>query len=219
MTDTDPREVLRLVAAEFDRRGWEYDLTIGKTILADIERLGHVDAHSIAGQLPRSFFHRHATTHEVVETVIDRTIGQVRLQRNASPGQVSIVTDNRTYHFNIAGNVSDANINVGEGQQVNITTSADKPEILRAVEVLVLGALAGDWNAEAARELAATVDARDDVTVADVHKLTVALISNQHPKRQAVLGLARDIVAAGVGGALGTGIAAAVAQVVGQLPG
>lgn len=219
MTATDPSEVLRLVAAEFDRRGWEYDLTIGKAILADIQRVGQVDAHSIARGLPGSFYHRQGTTHEVVETAIDRSIGHVRLRRTDSSSEVSIVTDNRSFNFKIAGNVSGTNINVGDGDQVNVTATADKPQVLRAVEVLILGALAGDWNPEAARELAAEVEARDDVTVADIHELTVAAISAQRPKRDAVRRFARDVLAAGCGGALGTGLATGVAQVVGHLPG
>lgn len=85
--------------------------------------------------------------------------------------------------------------------------------------MLVLGALSGDWSAAVAQELAAAVDDRDDVTVAAIHETTLEVISAERPKRDAALQLANDIVAAGIGGALGTGIATAVAQLAGHLPG
>lgn len=113
MTRAEPSEILRLIAADFDRRGWEYDPTIGKLVPDEIERAGYVDAQAIARRLPGSFYHREGTTHEVVQTVIDRTIGHLRPLSTASANRATIVTDNRTYHLNISGDVAGSNINVG----------------------------------------------------------------------------------------------------------
>lgn len=214
-----PSGLLRLVAAEFDRRGWEYDLTIGQTILDDIERVGYADPPSIAQRLPGSFYRRQGTTREVLESVIARTIGHFRLESRDASSQVTVVTDNRSYKVSITGSASDTNINLGDGRQANVTISADKSEILLAVETLIVGALSDGLDADLARELANTIQLRDDVTAADVHEVALAAVVAKLPKRHAAIQLARDIVAAGLGGALGTGIASAIAEVIGSLPG
>jgi hypothetical protein len=77
--------------------------------------------------------------------------------------------------------------------------------------------LAGDWNAEAARELAAVVDARDDVGYDDIEHVTIE-VAAEDPEPGRIRGLLKTIAANAIGGAMGTGISAGLGQVLSQLP-
>jgi hydrogenase maturation factor HypE len=83
---------------------------------------------------------------------------------------------------------------------------ADKQKVLLAVEAIVRVGLVGDWNEDAAKDLASVVNDRSDLDYEDVQKLASEVVETEQPTKQRVKALLGQIATSGVGGALGTGI-------------
>jgi hypothetical protein len=63
-------EIQRLLAAEFERRGWEYDLVVGRVISEEIAREGQFDASRLVRLVPSEFLARaRATRAEVTDAI------------------------------------------------------------------------------------------------------------------------------------------------------
>jgi hypothetical protein len=63
-------QMQRLLAEEFERRGWEYDLSTGRAIVDEITRFGSVDAHALAQVVPGGFLARARATRRDIEDAI-----------------------------------------------------------------------------------------------------------------------------------------------------
>jgi hypothetical protein len=206
MTDSTPSELQRLVAGEFDRQRWEYDLTIGQTLLAEIERSGEVNAARLAERLPAEFFHRNRTSRENVVAAIERAVGG-RSPKRREAAATLVFADNRRYE-----------VKLGRGAQINNNLEASKEDVLAAVEAMLGAGLAGDWNQDAARDLAAVIESRDDLDFDDVREITAEVVRAEQPKQGRVKELLGKIATGGLGGALGTGISTGLGELIGQLP-
>ena len=219
MTDTTPSELQRLIAAEFDRRRWEYDLDVGPKLVAEIERSGGVDADQLARLLPAEFFHRNQTTRANVAGALERAVGG-RTPKRGAAGATLVFADNRRYELKIGKGtqISNSPINVGTGTQFNVSLDASKTDLLGAVEAVIRAGLAGDWNADAARELADVIDGRGDIDYDDVREITAAVAKAEQPKQGRVKKFLTDIAVGGLGGTLGTGVSAGLGEVMNQLP-
>lgn len=86
------------------------------------------------------------------------------------------------------------------------------------MEVILRAGLAGSWNEDAARDLAALIDSRGDVSVDDVREITTEVVRAEAPRQSRARQLLDQIAAGGLGGALGTGISAGVGEIISQLP-
>jgi hypothetical protein len=220
MTDASPSEMQRLIAAEFDRQRWEYDLSVGETIVAEIERAGEVVPDKLVQRLPAEFFQRNRTSRDLVAAAVDRAVGG-RTPKRLEPTHNTLVFDNsRHYDLKVGkgAQITNSPINVGEGTQINVSLQASKDEILAAVEALLRAGLAGDWNNDAARDLATVIDNRDDMGYEDVQELTAEVVRDEHPKQGRVKELLLKIATGGIGGALATGISAGAGELIHQLP-
>lgn len=220
MTGATPSELQRLIAAEFDRQRWEYDLSVGESIVAEIERAGEVAADQLVQRLPPEFFQRNRTSRDLVAAAIGRAIGGRRPKR-PQPTHSTLVFDNRR-HYEItlgkSAQITNSQLNVGEGTQINVSVQANKDDVLAAVEALLRAGLAGDWNNDAARELATVIDRRDDIGYEDVQEITAEVVQVEQPKQGRVRELMTKIAVGGIGGALGTGISAGAGEILQQLP-
>lgn len=219
MTDTTPSELQRLIAAEFDRRRWEYGLDVGPKLVAEIERSGDVNANKLVRVLPPEFFHRNQTNRDIVAGAIERAVSGRTPKREAA-GATLVFEDNRRYELKIGkrAHVTNSPINVGSGTQLNVSVDASKRELLGAVEAVIRAGIAGDWNADAARELADVIDGRADIDYDDVRQITAEVAKAEQPKQGRVKKFLTDIAVGGLGGALGTGISAGLGEVIHQLP-
>jgi hypothetical protein len=221
MSDASPSELRRLIAAEFDRQRWEYDLSIGDSIVAEIARAGEVAPERLAERIPAEFFQRNRTSRELVADAIGRAVGGRTPKRTEEPAHRTLVFDNsRHYDVKIGkgAQITNSPLNVGEGTQTNVSVQASRDDVLSAVEALLLGGLVGDWNDGAAHDLAGVIDRRDDVSYEDVQEITAAVIQTEQPKQGRVKELMTKIAVGGFGGALATGISAGAGELIHQLP-
>jgi hypothetical protein len=219
MSETTPARMQRLIADAFDKQGWEYDLTLGPTLVAEIEHEGTVDAERLVRRVPAAFIERNRTTRSTVAAVIDRAVGGHSLKRDEAVTTL-VFADNRRYEVRLGrgAQIHNSNLNVGEGMQVNVDLKAREDDILAAVESILRAALAGDWNEEAARDLASVIDSRDDIDLDDVRELAAEVVQTEQPKQGRVKALLGKIAVSGLGGALGTGLSAGLGTLLTQLP-
>jgi len=219
VSDTTPAAMQRLLAAEFERHGWEYDLAVGREIVEEIERQGDVNGGELAKSISAEFLARTRASREEIADAIEHAIGGRTPKRDDHAMTTVVINDNR-YQVNLGrgAQITDSKLNIGPGTQINVDVHASKDEVLGAVEAILRAGLAGSWNEDAARDLAALIDSRDDVNVDDVREITTEVVRAEAPRQSRARQLLYRIAAGGVGGALGTGISAGVGEIISQLP-
>lgn len=212
-------ELQALLADEFDKQGWQYDLTTGKRLVDKVVLDGGVDAVRLATSLPSEFFHKNDTNRELVADAINRAIGGRTVQEEAAV-PTTVVIGGNNYQLNIGEGalVTNSNINVGEGTQINVHAEASKDDVLTGVEALVRAGLTGDWSAEAADALAELIDGRADITHDDVHRVTTEVALGQQARQSRVREFLTIVAAQGLGGVLASGLITGLAEAMSQLP-
>ncbi len=216
MTAT-PAVLQRKLGAEFARRRWQYDAEVVGDLIEHIERTGAIDPPALARRVPRLFREHNDATVEDLTDAIAAAIGD-RTPVADTSGATLVINDH-SHNLTLSGNASitGGNVNVG-GMQIVVGFDAPKEEILAGVAALVRAAASGDWNADAARELAELVDARDDIDYGDVHDITVEVLEEDPPKQGRAKEMLADIATSGIAGALTTGITVGIGEILGQLP-
>jgi hypothetical protein len=218
VSDTTPAQMQRLLATEFERRGWDYDLSVGRDILEEAERRGEVDGAALSKRVSAEFLGRNRASREDVADAIESAIGGRRLKRDAE-GATIVIKDNR-YQVNLSGGsqIKNSKLNIGDGTQINVDVKASKENILTAVEALLVSGLTETWNADAARDLASVIDEREDIDVEDVREITTEVVKAEQPKQGRVRTMLNEIAVSGLGGALSTGISSGLGELIGHLP-
>jgi hypothetical protein len=205
-----PSEMQRRIATEFERNGWEYDLTVGTELVAAIERSGSADAAALVQRIPSDFLARNNATREDVAAAIERAVGGASVERETAAATL-VINDNR-YSINQGpgATIAGSTINVG-GTQINVSVDVEKQDVLAAAETLIRAGLTGSWNSAAARDLAAVIDQRGDVTVDEIRELTAEIATTEKPTSGRVRDFLTEIAANALGGALSVGISAGLA--------
>jgi len=220
VTDATPADLQRALAHEFERRGWEYDMAVGTDIVQEVERRGAVDPPVLAQQLSGTWLEQNRTTRDDVAGAIARAFGGLTPTRGA-PSDVALSIDNRSYTLRMesGSQITSSQVNVG-GTQINIQPGVSKDEILAGVRALLQAGLGGDWNPEAAADLAATIEARDDIGFEDIEALAVEIAetASEPPDEGRVRSMLSSITEQGVGGALATGISAGLGWLIRNPP-
>jgi hypothetical protein len=86
-----PAELQRLLASEFARRGWEYDLSVGPPIAEEVLRRGTIDPRALARLVSRDFRERaHASPEDVAE-VISSAFSGVTLDRGGAAASMRLL--------------------------------------------------------------------------------------------------------------------------------
>lgn len=219
MTETSPARMQSLLAAEFERQAWEWDLTVGSGIVEEVERSGRVDAERLARRVPADFFARARTNRHELATAIDSALGgsTPSAPAHAAPTTLIVGGTHHTLTMGAGATLSGSRFTVG-GTQINIEADTNKQEVLAAVAALVQAGLANQWNADAAGALAQTINARDDIDVEDVQEVTGEIVKREAPRQGGAKAFLAKVAAGGLGGALGTGISAGIGEVLAQLP-
>jgi hypothetical protein len=220
VTDTSPSKMQELLAAEFDRQGWEYDLTIGSALIEEIERVGTVDPEHLASLVPSAFVSRHGTTRPLVAAALGRALGGRRPKRDTERAATLVFADHRTYEVNLGPGaaISHSNLNLGDGQQINVNVEGAREDVLAAVDAIVSAGLTGEWNDDAVRELGAVLDTRDDLTLQDVTATVIATVERERPSQGRAKQLLDRIAVSGLGGLLTIGLSSGIGEVFSQLP-
>jgi hypothetical protein len=213
-----PAAMQRLLATEFERHGWDYDLSVGRDILEEAERRGEVDGTALAKRVSAEFLARNGASREDLAVAIESAIGGRQLKREAE--QTTIVINDNRYQVNLSGGsqIKSSKLNVGDGTQINVDVKASKENVLAAVEALLRSGLTETWNADAARDLASVIDEREDIDVEDVREITTEVVRAEQPKQGRVRTMLNEIAVSGLGGALSTGISSGLGELIGQLP-
>jgi hypothetical protein len=180
---------------------------VGSALVAEIERTGTADARSLSRRVSTDFLARNDTTREEVEAALERAVGGSSVERK--PERATIIINDHRHSLNMGpqAKVEGSNVNVG-GMQVNVSLNVEKTEVLSAIEALVRPGLSGEWNPDAARELADVIDQRGDVTVHEIRELTTRVGQEEKAGSGRVKAFLADVASNGLGGALGAGIAA-----------
>jgi hypothetical protein len=199
-------ELQRRLAGEFANQGWPYDHEVGPAILDELERRGTADGAALVGQVAGYYLERHGITREQMASVLDRALGGERVQPSAPAVTTLVVNDNRHSIQITDSTVRDSQLNTG--QQLVVNTGGEKPEVLAAVAALIRGGLVGEWNEDAARDLAEVIDQRDDITVEDVREIAKEVAEEEGAEPGKVKVLIERIATGAISGALGTGISA-----------
>jgi hypothetical protein len=214
LSSATPATLQRLLGDEFAQQGWRYDNAIGRDLVDEAVRQGAVDPAALAARVPPAYLERHGIDRDRMTRAIERAIGD----RAPVAEPVTSVVNDHSSTVTLGKNASiTGNVNVG-GTQLNVSVTAEKPEIIAAVTDLVRAGLAGAFDRDAAAELHAIIAQRDDVTLEDVHAATLEAAPDAKPDRGRVRALLTQIAAAGLGGALSTGISSGLGELIHQLP-
>jgi hypothetical protein len=218
VSEATPAELQRLLAGEFENRGWEYDMTVGADLVGEIERRGAVEPEALAARISGTWLTRNGATREQVAAAIQRAIGG----RTPKPDELAVTvlnSDNRSYslHVEAGAQITGSQVNLG-GTQINIRADAPKEDVLAGVVAIVRAGLAGNWDGDAARELGAVIDARGDIVLADVEAVVSEVVEDEPPEPGRARRMIESISTQGLGGALGTGISAVVGALIRNPP-
>lgn len=146
MSDTTPAAMQRLLGTEFERRGWDYDLSVGRAIVEAAGSRGDVIGRELARRVSAEFLARNRATRDDVADAIESAIGDRQVKREAAQATV-VINDNR-YQVNLSGGsqIKNSKLNFGDGTQINVDVAARKENILVAVEALLRSGLTDTWE-------------------------------------------------------------------------
>jgi hypothetical protein len=199
-------EMQRLLAAEFERRGWVYDLATAPTLLNAIEQQGELDAASLARAAPSSFLQDNDTSRDELAEAIQAAIGNLSLAPNQPSRRVEININDNRHSVNLAEGARIESSNVNTGAQIAINSESPKEEVLDAVATLVTAGLGGEWNTEAVEDLAQLASTRPDISLNDIQARTVSAAQEVQPTGGQVRALVNQIAAESSAGVLVTGV-------------
>lgn len=218
MTEASASELQRLLAVEFDQRGWQYDLDTAHSMVEEAIRTGAVDGEALAARAPVAFLRRNHTDRDALARAIERAIGG-RLPMLEQHAAVTLVAqDNRQYHLSMAqgAQISGSNVDVG-GTQINIQPSAGRDELLEGVRALVRAGLRANWDVDAAHALGRALEGRDDIDYTDVEEVTAEVVKEEAPSKRPIRDFMTKVAASGLSGAMTAGIVAGASQVLSLL--
>lgn len=211
MSEATRTDLQRALADEFGRRGWEYDMAVGEDIVGGLERSGSVDARALAVHVSSTWIEKNRATRDQVANAIERAIAGHTVARDEAAA-VTLNIDNRSYSLTMesGSRISGSQVNLG-GTQINVRADGPKEDVLAGVAALIKAGLQGDWNPDAARELATAIEARDDIGFHDVEAVATEVAdAADSPDRGRIRTMLASIAQDGIGGALGTGIVAGI---------
>lgn len=211
MAEATGQELQRLIADEFGRQGWDYDLTVGRGLVEQVESDGRVDPDRLAQTVSSTFLEKNSATRDAVAGAIRSAIGGLTL-RIENPTVTTLVVNGNNYSLNLgAGARVSGNVNMG-GTQIVVAESAAKADVLDGVAALIRAGLAGDLNGDAARALADAVAARNDIQMSDVEEVAIEVVEADKPSASRVRTLLASLATQSVSGALGLGLASGLGQ-------
>jgi hypothetical protein len=216
MTDITPAEMRTRIAAEFDRRSWQYEPGLGDQLLAGLAPGSELDPGILARRVPADYLVRTGIERDQVAAAL---AGLGGLTLVAAPTKQTVVVNDNRYQVNVSGNGSivDSDLNLG-GTQINISASAPKEDVLAGLRVLLAAAFSGDWNEAALVEIAGLIDARDDIGVEDVRALTVDVGADEKAEPGRIRSLLEKVATGTLTGALTTGLSAGLGHLLANPP-
>jgi hypothetical protein len=196
----------RRLAGQFANQGWPYDHEIGPAVLGELERRGGADGMTLARQVAGQYLERNGISREQMANALEWALGGESVEPSAPAVTTLVVNDNRHSIQITDSTVSDSQLNTG--QQLVVNTGGEKPEVLAAVAALIRGGLVGQWNEDAARDLAEVIDQREDITIEDLREIAKEVAEEEGAESGKVKALIERIATGAISGVLATGISA-----------
>jgi hypothetical protein len=196
------------LAAEFERRGWEYEIVLGSDLIDAIENIGTGDAEAIAARAPADWLARQSANREQLAVAIQNAVGGHQLTDLAPESSLVLsFADNRTYTLSVSGSarIENSSVNLG-GTQVNLDGGADRQELLTALVAVIRAGLAGHWNSEAALAVGQAIEAAQELSVDDVRGAVVEAGRSEDLDRGRISELAERVAVSGLGSLVSTAI-------------
>jgi hypothetical protein len=171
MSELSPADLQTMLADEFGRQGWEYDLAVGRDLAAALREGQFVDPAQLAAKVSSDYLARNGITREDLAAAIEGAIGGNTV--GAAPSTQMLVINDQRYQLHVSGSaqIRDSNLNLG-GTQVNVAIDAPREDVLGGLEALLRAGFQGQWDEGAAAALADVVDGRDDISAEDISSLT-----------------------------------------------
>lgn len=214
MSDLTPTDLRTLLAAEFDARGWEYDLVTGRAMVERAERDGQIDPAALARAVPSSFLRRTGATRDDIQAAIEYAAGGRALRAEERAPATLLINDNRyQLHMAEGASISGSQVNVG-GTQINVRADTDRAEVLAGIGALVRAGLEDDWNVEALVDLADTISDREDISYEDVEHVVVEVAEDatEHLDRGRIRRMMQSIAEQTISGALAIGLTSGLTE-------
>ena len=210
MTAATRTEMQRLLAHEFERRGWSYDLVTVPTILDEVQRVHVVEPERLAETVSAEYLERVGATRVDIAGAIKDAIGDRELV--AETTTTMIVNDHRySINFGTGAQVTGSSLNTGA--PISVQGGSPKEEILDALATLVTAGLGGEWNTEAADGLAQVIAGRGDISSRDIQDRALAAAEAAGTDRGRARELITQVASGTVSGVLAPWIIAALGQV------
>lgn len=198
------------LASEFERRGWEYDLTTGNEIVKRASSAGAVDANALSRSVSGDYLIRnHASRADMQDAIAIAIGGAIVSQEESGRATVQVVINDRSHVINISPGAQLTNTNLNQsGNQLVVAETGPRDDVLAALQALVSAGLSGDWDPSAARELGSVIDAREDIELEDVSKVVREIAEAEGVEPSRVKGFLKEVAANALGGLLSVGITA-----------
>ena len=206
------------LAAEFDRSGFDYDAPTVSDIVNAIEQAGAVEPEKLARHFTGTYLTRNGTDRQEMADLIGRALGGSVPKAETGSANISIRGGDTTYNVQLRDSASVGSLNIGPGKQVVVDAGSARDNVLAGIAALVQAGLRETWDGNAAQALAETITQRGDITTADVQRIAAETIRREQPTQSRARAFLEKVAVSGLGGALGTGLAAGGGEILHLLP-
>lgn len=204
-------ELQERLAAEFGAQSWPMEIDTGPAILDGIREGETPNPQALAARVPAHYLTRHGMSRQDLADAIGRALGGRTLEGSTADARtITIQIFNNQHSIQISGRakVNDSQLNTGN--QLILGNNAPKQDVLAAVATLVNGGVSGEWNSAAAADLARAIESRDDIGMDDIRQAALEAAGGDQADKGRIRKLLEEIAVSGLGGALSTGITAAL---------
>jgi hypothetical protein len=208
------------LASEWEVMGWEWDLQVGGYLLDQLVVGSPVSPAVMAEALPSSYLSRYRTDRQTVQEAIERAIGDEVLdeeQRGPAPITLVVHGDNYTVSFGDNATFEGSPLNIGPGTQLNLDSSSDVDELLRAIGILVTSGLGGQWDSRAALAVEKLVKEHGGLTVENVRSAVIEAGEAAGADAGRIQELTEKVAVSGLGSFLSVALSSGLADLLHQL--
>jgi hypothetical protein len=209
MTQLTPADLERLLAHEFDRQGWQYELGLGKNLVVAAVDHGSVDGATLSALVPSEFFSRNCATREHLAAAIDRVAGGAPIAAEVVPPSIQItVQSGASYTVDIGAgaNFQNSPLNVGPGTQLQVNSQSTSGELTTVLGALVAAGLGGEWDQDAARAIGASIEEQGKLSLEEAKAAVLEAGKEIAPEASRIREFTEKVAVSGLGSFLTTAI-------------
>jgi hypothetical protein len=209
MTQLTPAHFESLLAAEFDRQGWQYELGLGKNLVVAAVDHGSVDGAKLSALVASGFFSRNGATPEHLAAAIDRVAGGAQIATEVAAPSIQITVqsgDSYTVDIGAGANFQNSPLNIGPGNQLQINSQSTSDELTTALGALVAAGLGGEWDEKAARAIGASIEEQGKLSLEEAKAAVLEAGKEVGPEPSRIREFTEKVAVSGLGSFLTTAI-------------